>query len=43
MLAERKVTETDSFMEKRFHFKGNTRSEGVYNSRFMKFEISLVC
>jgi hypothetical protein len=42
MLAERKVTETASFMEQNFPFKGNTHSAGVYISRFMELEISLV-
>jgi len=43
MLAVRKVTETASFKEQSFPFEGNTRSTRVYISRFVVFEISLVC
>jgi hypothetical protein len=43
MLAERKVTKTANYIEESFPFKGNTRSVGVYVSRFNELEISLVC
>jgi hypothetical protein len=36
MFAERKLTETARFMEQNFPFKANTRSAGVYISKFME-------